>query len=238
MASAKTKTVITAALAAGVLAAAGTGDPGRTEDPHGTLTADAVAAAWAPVLTAFGVSAVGSGSGGSAPTAVVSFGGNPIGTAAPARRVAAVMGTGARAPSTATSGGVSNAFSAFFAPARLPLKAPSTGGSRNGAAPALSARIGSAGAATAIAPGTGGEAWLGLIGPSGLLIGNGLDGDEPGENGGNGGLLWGNGGAGAPGAEGQAGGNGGNGGLSSATVAKAVPAVLAQRAIKAATPGY
>lgn len=59
----------------------------------------------------------------------------------------------------------------------------------------------------------GGTNFVHLIGPGGWLIGNGLDGDEPGEDGGPGGLLWGNGGKGADGAPGQAGGNGGRSGL-------------------------
>jgi hypothetical protein len=58
----------------------------------------------------------------------------------------------------------------------------------------------------------GGQAFLGLIGPGGLLIGDGLDG-APGQAGGNGGLLWGNGGKGGDGFAFGTGGNGGNGGL-------------------------
>src|SRR5262249_10899386 len=69
-------------------------------------------------------------------------------------------------------------------------------------------------------------AFLGLMGPGGLLIGdgvlpgqngglligNGADGGA-GQKGGNGGLLYGNGGDGGNGAEGQAGGDGGNASL-------------------------
>src|SRR6478609_4249080 len=55
-------------------------------------------------------------------------------------------------------------------------------------------------------------AFLGLVGPGGLLIGNGADGAE-GQDGGDGGIFYGNGGNGGHGGSQKPGGNGGNSGF-------------------------
>jgi PGRS repeats len=145
---------------------------------------------------------------------------------------AVVGGSTAREAAPAVSSALSNHNAAashrsgLFAPTTFAVQGPSSGGGPtalavNNFGPTLSPS--GAGLPGLFSP-TG--AFLGLIGPGGLLvgdgvlpgqnggllIGNGADGG-PGQDGGRGGLLFGNGGRGGDGLAGQAGGNGGDAGL-------------------------
>ena len=209
---AKQKTVITAAVAAGILAAAGTAaSPGTPSSAPGAIHTPSVATSSAspalaalvtpnsllaavtnpPTARGFGPVAVFAPAGGNASTGAAGGGG--------------LVGGPATAPVGDGGGSATASGPNFTAPTIFAHPTPTGGGSIPAVGgPTLMAAAIPDPTAGLVSP-TG--AFLGLIGPGGLLIGDGV---LPGQNGG---LLFGNG---APGGPDQRGGNGGiigNGGI-------------------------
>jgi hypothetical protein len=198
-------------------AAAGHTTPGRGAD-------SVLVAASSPVLTAADTPIGGGDAAALSPLVVLGLvpggGGAHVGQPIAGANTNIVGGVDYTAAGPAGAGALRVVGPNFFSPSLIRMATPTLGrGSAGG--PAVSpmatdspmAALSMTTTAAAVPSWAGGGAFLGLIGPGGLLIGDGLDGDEPGEAGGNGGLLWGNGGRGAAGAPGQAGGAGGSGGL-------------------------
>lgn len=178
---------ITAAAAAGLLMVGGVSVAAQQPPPSTPVDSTATVRAAAPPPMAL-TSSTSSQAWNplAAPEGPPSSEGDPAGSGAAGDTVLAV--SAAVEDFTADANSVTSAGANFFAP--LVFATPQGGAAGDG--PSVPQALNTQAL-------FGGGAFLGLIGPGGLLIGDGLDATCAGCPGGNGGLLWGNGGKGGDG---------------------------------------